>query len=73
MSENDQNSTSETREKEYKLCAVLPRDLAAEFTSEARNRAMKDDGKVKGSIGRAVEQAIRAWLKDEDEEEEVEG
>jgi len=56
-------------EGEYKVTASLPCDLGIEFTHEARKRASKDGGKVKGSVGRAVEQAIRLWLKEDEEEE----
>ncbi len=49
-------------DKDYKFTALLPCDLAMEFTSEARRRAVDDDQKVKGAIGRAVQEAIKLWL-----------
>jgi len=52
-------------ENDYKLCAPIPHSLALKFTGEARKRASDDNEKIKGAIGRAVEQAIRLWLGEE--------
>ncbi len=57
-----QPEETDTCDKEYKFTAPLPCDLAMEFTSEARKRAVDDNKQVKGAIGRAVQEAIKLWL-----------
>jgi len=57
-------------EKEYKLSATLPCDLAMKFTSRARKQALGSNEPVKGAIGRAAKAAIEHWLGEGEEEEE---
>jgi hypothetical protein len=50
----------------YKFTGEIPYPLALRFTEEARIKSLRETGKMRGAISRAVQEAIKLWLAEEE-------